>query len=112
VYSLASVAVVGGSFGGGIGGHNPIEPAAQGVPVVFGPDVRNFPEVCDVLVNAQAAVQVRDGDGLRRTLSALMADATRREQMGAHALETVTRNRVTLDRTVDLVLGVVDSAAA
>jgi 3-deoxy-D-manno-octulosonic-acid transferase len=43
-YAAADVAVIGGSFHPGVEGHNPIEAAAQGVPVIFGPHMRNFRE--------------------------------------------------------------------
>lgn len=44
-YRLADVAVMGGSFGGEIGGHNPLEPAMLGVAVITGPDTANFSDV-------------------------------------------------------------------
>src|SRR5262249_23458847 len=44
LYALADVAVIGGSFVPQ-GGQNPIEPAAWGKPVLFGPDMHDFPDV-------------------------------------------------------------------
>ncbi len=81
VYGLADVAVVGGSFLD-FGGQNPLEPAALGVPVVFGPHMGNFAEIRAGLLEAGAAVQVADEEELGRTLSALLKDPARRHSMG------------------------------
>lgn len=63
LYAAADVAFVGGSLVAH-GGHNLLEPAALGIPVVTGPHVFNFNEICDLLVAAGAAVKVADSDEL------------------------------------------------
>lgn len=96
-YALADVAVMGGSFAPGIGGHNPLEPARLGVPVVTGPETFNFAEVYAAMVDVDAAVVATAG-GLENTLAHLFADVARRKAMsdaavafaavGSDALET------------------------
>lgn len=59
LYGLADLAFVGGSLVP-LGGHNPLEPAIYGVPVLFGPHVEHFRKAADILIEAQAAVQVKN----------------------------------------------------
>ncbi len=103
LYSVADVAVVGGSFSGEVGGHNPVEPAAQGVAVVFGPDMRNFPDIAAELLKADAAVQTPGAD-LSYAIDALLRDRARRDSLGQRALEAVARNRGSLERTLAMLL--------
>ena len=58
IYEFATVAFVGGSLVP-TGGHNPIEPAAAGVPVCFGPHMTNFREIAATFLANGAAVEVR-----------------------------------------------------
>ena len=58
LYEQADYVFVGGSLADW-GGHNIIEPASKGKPVVFGPHMRNFPDVARLFVEGNAAVQVR-----------------------------------------------------
>jgi 3-deoxy-D-manno-octulosonic-acid transferase len=106
LYAIADVAVVGGSFSGEVGGHNPIEPAAQDVAVVFGPDMRNFPDAARALVDAGGAVQV-PANQLAATLDTLLHDADRRRALGERAAEVVEKNRGALERTIELIAPVV-----
>ena len=101
LYGLADVAVVGGSFSGDVGGHNPIEPAAQGVATVFGPDMRNFPDIARVLLNADATVQAT-AQSLPGTIRDLLRDPVRRQSLVANALATVAQNAGALARTVEM----------
>lgn len=110
VYGIATVAVVGGGFSGDVGGHSPIEPSAQGVPVVFGPDMRNFPDAASLLVAAGGAVQV-EGAALAGTLAELLRDRARRELMGRRGGEAVGANRGALGRTLDMLLPLLPSAS-
>lgn len=58
-YGLAAVALVGGSLAP-LGGHNPMEPAAWGTPVVFGRSMEDFPQAARALVDAGGAARVDD----------------------------------------------------
>ena len=59
LYALADLAFVGGSLVP-LGGHNPLEPAIFGVPVLFGPHIEHYRKAADILIEAQAAVQVKN----------------------------------------------------
>ena len=95
LYSLADVAVMGGSFASGIGGHNPLEPARLGVPVVSGPEVFNFAEVYDAMAAAGAAIIV-DAAGLNAAITSVLE---RRETMSKAALAFADQGQHALDDT-------------
>ena len=83
VYALASVVFVGGSLVK-IGGHNILQPLAQGKPVLVGPHMANFRDVLDIAQQAQAVDIVRTAEELRRAVENLLqspeAAAERRER--------------------------------
>jgi 3-deoxy-D-manno-octulosonic-acid transferase len=83
VYSLASVAFVGGSIAPA-GGHNPLEPAQFGVPIVMGPNYANFRAITEDLLASQALRIARPGE-LAATLIYLLEDRHAAEAMGARA---------------------------
>lgn len=84
VYALATVAFVGKSLTAK-GGHNPLEPASCGKPVVFGPHMENFKEVAEVLTAEGGAVQVADFRELVAALDRLLSDGELAEEMGRRA---------------------------
>jgi 3-deoxy-D-manno-octulosonic-acid transferase len=98
-YRLAAVAFVGGSLVP-VGGHNPLEPAAAGIPVVYGPHVQNFAAPCATLEAAGAAVRVADEAALVAALRELLTDPEARARMGAAGAAVVTENRGAVAHTV------------
>ena len=100
-YALATIAVVGGSFYPGVGGHNPIEPAALGVPVVFGPHMDNFRGPARILLEAGGAVQADAPARLPEVLARLLGDREERMAMGRRARAAVDANRGAIARTMD-----------
>ncbi|MEW6073897.1 MAG: glycosyltransferase N-terminal domain-containing protein [Planctomycetota bacterium] len=92
VYGLADLVFVGGSLVPH-GGHNMLEPAAQGRPVLFGPHNANFVHESRILLAAGAALEVADEAELGASLAALAADPARREAMSRAGLETVARQK-------------------
>jgi 3-deoxy-D-manno-octulosonic-acid transferase len=100
VYSLASVVFVGGSLVP-TGGHNILEPAVAGKPVLVGPHMENFQEIADTFRAESAIVQVASADELGREVSALMLDEPRRRALGERARGLVGRNRGAVSRTTD-----------
>jgi len=102
-YEQATVIFVGKSLSGE-GGQNPIEPAALGKPIVFGPHMQNFAAIAEAFLNGNGALQVRDAAELETTLGELLADKNLRETLGRNALKVVQENRGAIDRTVDLVV--------
>jgi len=82
VYSMATVAFVGGSAVAGAGGHNPLEPAQFGVPVVIGVSHENFRDIVDAMLTA-SAIRIVEQDDLCRTLQSLLQDRVTATAMGA-----------------------------
>jgi 3-deoxy-D-manno-octulosonic-acid transferase len=87
-----------------IGGQNPLEPAALGKAVVFGPNMQNFKEITRLFLSRQAAVQVPDAAGLERALEDLLANPARRAELGVKAKAIVAENLGAVERTVEMIL--------
>ncbi len=98
----AEVAFIGGSLVER-GGHNMLEASAQGVPVVFGPHVFNFPAISALLLEREAAVQVRDAEALSEVVSRWLGDASERSRIGENGRRAVEENRGAIDRLVEMV---------
>ena len=81
VYSLGTVAVVGGSLIPA-GGHNPLEPAQFGVPVITGPSFENFREIVDAML-LHDSIRVVASDDLSRTLVAMLRSRDDAQALGA-----------------------------
>jgi 3-deoxy-D-manno-octulosonic-acid transferase len=90
------------------GGQNPIEPAALGKPIVFGPNMQNFPGVVRSFLAKDGAVQVRNAAELERVLGELLADEPRRQELGRNALAVVRENLGAVERTVEMLLSHLD----
>ncbi len=101
-YALADVVFVGRSLLP-IGGSNPMEPGALGRPLVWGPEMFNFPVEAPALVAAGAAVEVTDAPELASVLDDLLTDETRRREMGRAARAVIRGMQGATARTVDLV---------
>ena len=98
VYSLATVAFVGGSLVPA-GGHNPLEPAQFGVPIVMGPHYANFRAIVDDLL-ARNALRIAAKEELASALADLLRDRPAAEAMGARAKEVFDRQAGATDRCV------------
>lgn len=92
VYNLGDVAFVGGSLVPERG-HNPLEPAVYGKPVLFGPHMEDFAEITRDLLAAGGARLVHDEEELSAGLSLLLADPAARERAGQQALELIAARR-------------------
>jgi 3-deoxy-D-manno-octulosonic-acid transferase len=104
-YRLATVAFIGGSLVP-TGGHNPLEPAVWGVPVLSGPLVHNFVEVYDEMTAAGAAVLVDDIDDLTERLRGWLDNPRAAGVAGAAGRVVVESNRGAAERTVSALLEV------
>lgn len=85
------------------GGHNMLEPAALGLPVVFGPQVFNFEEIAERLQEAGAARQVRDPEELATVVTEWLADANARHETGERGRAFVEENRGARERMLALI---------
>ncbi|MGH8456219.1 MAG: lipid IV(A) 3-deoxy-D-manno-octulosonic acid transferase [Stenotrophobium sp.] len=101
-FAAADVAFVGGSLVT-VGGHNVLEPAALGLPVLFGPHMHNFVAARELLLDARAALEVADGAALAGTVLGLLRDTARARDMGAAGQRAVAANRGALQRLLDLI---------
>lgn len=102
-YERADIVFVGKSLTAE-GGQNPIEPAALGKAVLFGPNMQNFPEIAPQFVKEGGAWQVKDAAELERATLALIQDPKKREVMGTHAKRVVQMNQGSIERTVNMIL--------
>jgi 3-deoxy-D-manno-octulosonic-acid transferase len=91
VHEFADVVFVGGSLVP-VGGHNLLEPARWGKPVLHGPFMSNFLEISRLLNKAGASWRVADPDGLLECLELLFADLPLRSKMGRNGQLVVEKN--------------------
>lgn len=101
LYAIADLSFVGGSLVP-IGGHNVLEPAAMGSPVLFGPHTGHFEDPAQRLLEAGAALRVRSAGDLGRTLTRLLADHAARVRMGQAGGEVLRAHRGALARSAEL----------
>lgn len=100
VYGVAQVGLVGGSMVPH-GGHNPLEVAAHGCPVLFGPHMENFPEIAAMLLRTGGAREVSDEGSLFEALQDILAHPEKGREMGAAAYRTLISQRGAVKRTMD-----------
>jgi 3-deoxy-D-manno-octulosonic-acid transferase len=108
-YRLAVAAFIGGSLVP-TGGHNPLEPAVWGVPVISGPHVHNFKEVYHEMTTAGAAVIIDGVDAFTDALVAWFDDRRAAEVAGAAGRAVVEANRGATARTTAALLELADEA--
>jgi 3-deoxy-D-manno-octulosonic-acid transferase len=101
LYASADVAFVGGSLVP-IGGHNLLEPAALGLPVLTGPYYSNSRDIARLLLDRGAALEVADARALERALARLLADPEERRRRGASGRDIVEANRGSVARLLAL----------
>jgi 3-deoxy-D-manno-octulosonic-acid transferase len=102
LYQVATVVFVGGSLVDH-GGHNILEPAVFGKPILFGPHMQNFKEIVDAFVGNDAAVQVGSERDLEQAMVSLATDPVRRAKLGAAARALVEANRGAKDKTLSVI---------
>jgi len=109
-YSLATVAVVCGSFAP-IGGHNLLEPAVYGVPVLYGPHMHKQPELLRFFSESGGGVQL-EGDELAPMVRRLLDDPEERQRIGRLAAETIELNRGSAERHMHVLKMVLETKPA
>jgi 3-deoxy-D-manno-octulosonic-acid transferase len=110
VYSLAAVAFVGGSVVAA-GGHNPLEPAQFGVPIVMGEHYANFRAIVEALLREQAMVVTAEGK-LGETMASLLFDPGMSAAMGGRARIVFESQAGATARTVAAIAEVLNAQAA
>ena len=101
-YEVATLVFVGKSLTAQ-GGQNPIEPAALGRPMVFGPFMQNFKPVVQSLLEDEAAIQVKDETELARQVSVLLGNPEQLAALGTAARAVVEGNKGATQRTSELI---------
>jgi 3-deoxy-D-manno-octulosonic-acid transferase len=99
VYSLAAVAFVGGSLVAA-GGHNPLEPAQFGVPIVMGPHYANFRAITEDL-RKHDALRITEKEDLTKTLMELLSDGETARAMGERAKKVFGEQSGATGRSVE-----------
>jgi 3-deoxy-D-manno-octulosonic-acid transferase len=102
IFQVATAVFVGGSLVDA-GGHNILEPAVFGKPIVFGPHMQNFAEIARTFLDNGAAVQVKNDRELETVLQELLADSVRRARLGAAARALVEANRGARAKSLDAI---------
>jgi 3-deoxy-D-manno-octulosonic-acid transferase len=111
VYSLASLAFVGGSLAAPGGGQNPLEPAGHGVAVLSGPYMQNFRDVAAALQEAGALITITS-QTLSQTLCELLAAPQELKQRGERGRQKLQANQGATGRTVQQILEMLTPAAS
>ena len=96
-FRLADIVVMGGGFAAGVGGHNPLEPARIGRPLLTGPHVHNAAELYAELRAEAAAIEAADAAALTRHLRGLLDNPAIRRRMGEAALTYARRQGAVLE---------------
>ncbi|HYW91078.1 MAG TPA: lipid IV(A) 3-deoxy-D-manno-octulosonic acid transferase [Gammaproteobacteria bacterium] len=110
-YAAADLAFVGGSLVR-VGGHNLLEPASLGLPVLTGSDVFNFADISAALEEAGALRVVRDAGELADAVASLMDQPERAHAMGEQGLDLVRRNGGVLDSLLQELAPYLDRSVA
>jgi 3-deoxy-D-manno-octulosonic-acid transferase len=103
VYALASVCFVGGSLAD-IGGHNIIEPASFGKPVIFGPHMHHFEDVKHAFLSEDAAITVNDAQELFDILSQILKTPVLAGTLGEAAKRVVATHRGATERYFEAIM--------
>lgn len=113
LYGIADIAFVGGSLfyrGSNKGGHNMMEPAVYGIPVVFGAFNYSFQDTARELVDAGAGFEVRDVDALTDMLRRLLDDESLRNSSGQRAAEVISAGQGATQKNFELLMPLIDAA--
>jgi 3-deoxy-D-manno-octulosonic-acid transferase len=109
LYAMGDVAFVGGSLVP-IGGHNLLEPAALGLPILSGPHTFNAEEIAQLFVDRRAVRVVSAAAELATAVGDLLSDPDERIRVGAVGREVLAENRGALDRLLALLEPVIRGA--
>jgi 3-deoxy-D-manno-octulosonic-acid transferase len=101
LFRYAAVVYMGGSLVK-TGGHNILEPARYGKPIVFGPHMENFRDMARLFVDTGAAVQIGQASQLAPEVSGLLSRPEKAQQIGQNALAVIQQNTGATDRVLQV----------
>ena len=104
ILANSDIVYVGKSLGGNQGGHNIIEPAIFGKPIIFGENMQNFRLVVTLFKQAKAVIEVADEKQFIETLENLVSDNQARERLAIASRNVVKAQRGAIDKTIDLLI--------
>ena len=110
LYSVSDIAFVAGSFAP-VGGHNILEAAVLGKPVMTGPVLFNFAEISEHLIRAGSMLKVNNADELAAEIITLLSDTGKRLKMGEDALNYLKANRGAVAKQVEFAAKIIDQTA-
>ena len=102
-YKYGTIVFIGGTLIP-VGGHNPLEPALYGKPVLFGPHMENFRDIAQILIDSGGGVRVNDAEELMSWIERLLADDNLCSMIGNRAEQAVMQNRGATERTIGGIL--------
>lgn len=102
LFQIATVVFVGGSLVDK-GGHNILEPAVHGKPIVYGPFMQNFKEIAESFMASQAGIQLAATEQLSEVFVRLAGDPVERARLGAAARALLEANRGAKPATLDAI---------
>jgi 3-deoxy-D-manno-octulosonic-acid transferase len=108
MYSFCNIAFIGGSLVPD-GGHNPLEPAAFGKPILFGPYMDDFTEISSDLLEKDAAIVCHDEDDIFDVLKKLLVNNSIQKKMGEDAQALVLQHRGVTKRHIEIIQFIIDS---
>jgi 3-deoxy-D-manno-octulosonic-acid transferase len=109
LYAASDIAFVGGSLVP-VGGHNVLEPAVLGVPVMFGPYMSNFKEIEQGLLDSEAALKCLDAEDIEKKISELLVNDQARVKLTERAKDFVRKNRGAINKIFSLIEELLESA--
>jgi 3-deoxy-D-manno-octulosonic-acid transferase len=101
LFHYATIVFMGGSLVAR-GGHNILEPARHGKPIVFGPHMENFRDMSRLFLEANAAIQIAGPGQLAATVSDLLSNPQKADAIGRNALAVVEQNTGATDRVLQV----------
>ena len=104
VYGVGRISFVGGSLVP-VGGHNLLEPASFGCPVLFGPHTHNFVLMSQLLVESGGGIRIKNGEELFIAVKTLLNNPDRSASMGKAAKAYVAMNKGALERVMSYITG-------
>jgi 3-deoxy-D-manno-octulosonic-acid transferase len=107
-YAIADIVFVGGSLIKK-GGHNILEPASLGRPILFGPYMFNFCDIAELFLNNHAAILVHNQEELKRNIADLLKNPQEAKDLGSRAKELVGNNQGATNRNASFIRKIIAS---
>lgn len=102
IYQIASIVFIGGTLVP-VGGHNVIEPAISGKPVIFGPHYNNFKHACELLLKMGGGICVKDSEELFSKTVELLLNKNFLQEIGRKANHAVSEGMGSAEKTFALI---------